>query len=54
MDERQKQDSREMVDMLADLPKEDRQQVRGVIAGFRLARGLSPSGNQPPAERPGA
>ncbi len=38
MSEQQKQDSCDVATMLKDLPKEDRLQIQGVIAGMRLAR----------------
>ena len=41
MSEQQKQDSRDLVNLLKDLPQEDRLQVQGVIAGMKLARNLS-------------
>lgn len=41
MSEQQKQDSRDLANLLKDLPKEDRLQVQGVIAGMKLARKVS-------------
>lgn len=41
MSEQEKKDSRDLAMMLKDLPKEDRLQVQGVIAGMRLARKIS-------------
>ena len=41
MSEQQKQDTRELATMLESLPKEDRLQIRGVIAGMQLARKIS-------------
>ena len=41
MSEQQKLDSRDLVNLLKDLPQEDRLQVQGVIAGMKLARNLS-------------
>ena len=41
MSEQKKQDSRDLVNLLKDLPQEDRLQVQGVIAGMKLARNLS-------------
>lgn len=41
MSEQQKQDSRDLATMLESLPKEDRLQVQGVIAGMNLARKTS-------------
>ena len=41
MSEQEKRDSRDLALMLKDLPKEDRLQVQGVIAGLKLARNLS-------------
>ena len=41
MSEQEKRDSRDLATMLKDLPKEDRLQVQGVIAGMKLARNLS-------------
>lgn len=38
MSEQEKRDSRDLATMLKDLPKEDRLQVLGVIAGMKLAR----------------
>ena len=38
MSEQEKRDSRDLATMLKDLPKEDRLQVQGVIAGMKLAR----------------
>ena len=41
MSEQEKRDSRDLATMLKELPKEDRLQVQGVIAGMKLARNLS-------------
>lgn len=41
MSEQEKRDPRDLATMLKDLPKEDRLQVQGVIAGMKLARNIS-------------
>ena len=42
MSETEKQDSNDLAALLKELPKEDRLQVQGVIAGMILARKVSP------------
>lgn len=46
MSEQEKQDSRDLALMLKELPKEDRLQVQGVIAGMQLARKMSGPGSK--------
>lgn len=38
MSEQDKRETRDLATMLKELPKEDRLQVQGVIAGLKLAR----------------
>ncbi len=50
MSEKEKRDSHDLATLLKDLPKEDRLQVQGVIAGMRLARkGLPVEDRREPA-----
>lgn len=38
MSEQEKKDSRDLATLLKDLPREERLQVQGVIAGLKLAQ----------------
>lgn len=50
MSEQEKRDTRDLATLLKDLPKEDRLQIQGVIAGLKLARkGLPVEDRREPA-----